>query len=363
MVAQRGRVGARKYVHTLAPKHGCLLTSITETIHGLRKSFVPAADDDIKIVLGECKEKQPDARPSSLEVLKVAHRHVTTKFPSLEEELNLAGPKSLIFHAFETVVKQLDDNVPFVTEAAVEKRGVQMRRLNFLLYDGALDEFIKSCRQLQLAVLFGEYAMTLEEHRNRQHLAEEPAEQLDTAEPLPVRGDMLERLLSQDQNPDEQWPMSRWTALHIAAQENKPDMVRRLLASKANPSRRDARGMTPRDYASKIRTLWTAQETEVTNRLEEEYEQPERDEEFIIILEHQLSGIQTRTANFARIEAMLRAAEEAQNVANSTAVKGNNYSNISGSSFHFVGNQVNIGGKMHMGNVYGGDIFFSGHGK
>ena len=293
----------------------------------------------------------------------MAHRHVNTKFPSLEEELSLAGPKSLIFHAFETVVKQLDDNVPFVTEAAVDKRGVQMRRLNFLLHDGALDEFIKTCRQLQLAVLFGEYAVALKKYQSHQNWAEEPAEHLSAAKPRPGRGDMLERLLSQDQNPDEQWPMSRWTALHIAAQEGKPDVVRQLLASKANPSRRDARGLIPREYASKIRTLWTAQETEITNRLENEYDEDEPDDDFIFKLERQLSEIQTRIANFARIEGLLRGAEEAQNVANSTSVKGNNYSNISGSSFHYVGNQVNIGGKVHIGNMYGGDLFFGSHGK
>lgn len=343
MVAQGGRVGARKYVHPQAPKPGCLLTTATETIHGLRKGFAPVTDDAMKKLLDECRDRQPDARPSSLAVLEVAHRHVDTKFPSLEEELKLAGPNSLIFHAFETVVKQLDDNVPFVTEAAVDKRGVQMRRLNFLLHDGAMDEFIKKCRQLQLAVLFGEYAMALKEH-------------LDAAEPQspapPVRGDMLEMLLRQDQNPDEQWPKSRWTALHIAAQEGKPDMVSRLLAAKANPSRQDARGMTPRDYASKIRTLWTAQETDVTFRLEKEYDEPEPDDEFVFKLERQLSEIQSRMANFARTEDMLRRAEEAQNIANSTSVKGNTYSNISGVQFNHIGSQINIGGHIHQGNVY-----------
>ncbi|KAB5513427.1 hypothetical protein GE09DRAFT_631031 [Coniochaeta sp. 2T2.1] len=310
----------------------------------------------MKLVLDECRDKEPDARPSSLDVLEVAHQHVDTRFPSLENELTLAAPNSLIFHAFLSIAKQLDDNVPIVIEATVCKRGVQMRRLNFLLQDGALHEFIVTCRELQLAVLFGEYAKQLVQHQSDQHSAKVPAEHVDAPEPQSpahwMCGDMLEMLLSQDQNPDEQWPKSRWTALHIAAQEGKPDMVRRLLASKANPSRRDARGMTPRDYASEIRTLCTAEETEVASLLDKENNEPWPDDDFLIELQHRLSESRSRTADFAGIEDILRRAEEAQNVANSTSVKGNTYNNISGDAFHFVGGQLNMGGEIHVGEVY-----------
>ena len=237
----------------------------------------------------------------------------------------------------------------------MDRRGVEIRRLNFLLHDGALDEFIKTYRQLQLTVLFGEYAMALKEH-------------LDTAEPQspppPVRGNMLEMLLRQDQNPDKKWPKSRWTALHVAAQEGKPRMVRRLLASKTNPSRRDARGMTPRDYASKIRTLWTAKETYVTARLEKDSDEPEPDDDFLFKLERQLSEIQSRIANFAEIEDMLQGANETPNVANSTPVKQNSNIDISGSAFHHVGSQVNwsIDGKIHIVNLYRGALPYTSPG-
>ncbi|KAJ4176195.1 hypothetical protein NW767_015531 [Fusarium falciforme] len=62
---------------------------------------------------------------------------------------------------------------------------------------------------------------------------------------------MLERLLAQGQNPDEPWPKSGWTALHLAAQENKKDFVDALLKANTKANAKDKFGFTPLYYASK----------------------------------------------------------------------------------------------------------------
>ncbi|KAH6849805.1 hypothetical protein B0I37DRAFT_369913 [Chaetomium sp. MPI-CAGE-AT-0009] len=117
---------------------------------------------------------------------------------------------------------------------------------------------------------------------------------------------MLEKLLDRNLDPDEQWPVSGWTALHMAAQQGSKDMVRRLLDRKANASRRDARGWTAQQYASRIRALWGAREMQATSNLEAERAKGRLEGARVYVLQRQLSSIQSSKKAFEAIEELLR---------------------------------------------------------
>jgi hypothetical protein len=281
----------------------------------------------MKQILDDCRNEEPNARPSSLTVLELAHRHVDVKFPSLERELELAQSKPLIFHAFLTITKQMDNRVPFETDAAFAKRSGQLYRLGLLLHDGALNEFESSCNELQLAVLFAEYINSLKEKRSGAGPQSQPL-------PPAAHQDMLEKLLNRDLDPDEQWPISGWTALHIAAQQGSKEMVQRLLNAKANPSQRDARGWTPRQYASRIRTLWGEREIQTTSNLAAEKVKRRLDRARAYVLQRQLSSIQSKKKAFEAVEDILWQTEDVKEGADNIAVKENMYGNADAFEFH-----------------------------
>ena len=278
-------------------------------------------------ILSQCRDEQPDARPGSLAILELAHRHVDVKWKSLEKELELAKRRSLLFHAFLSISKHMDNAVPFETEAAFAKRSGQVRRLGLLLHDGALDEFESGCNELQLAVLFTEYINSLKKKRRGAEPQSQPP-------PPAAHQDLLEKLLNQNLNPDEQWPISGWTALHIAAQQGSSDMVYRLLDAKANPSRRDARGWTARHYASRIRTLWEEREIQVTRNLTAEKSKPRPDGARAYVLQRQLSSIQFEKKAFEAVEDILWQAEDVKKGGDGIAVKKNMYSNADAVEFN-----------------------------
>ncbi|KAK0723477.1 hypothetical protein B0T26DRAFT_706507, partial [Lasiosphaeria miniovina] len=286
-------------------------------------------------LLTTCNEDRPERRPSSLDVLEIAHRHVDTKFPSLEKELRRAAPHPLIYHVFRAVAEQMDNEVPYITEAAMEKRSSQIRRLCLLLYDGALDAFKRDCSQLQLAVLFSSY---VQHYHDTMH-AHPPGNTGNKGRST------LETLLERGLNPDEQWPKSGWTALHVAAQQGFPDMVDWLLKSRANASRVDKRGWTARQCADRIHTLLMARKARFVESLQKENCQTPASRDRHARLTHQLKPIECGLRALLEILKTLREAEDAQKLANSVAIKGNTYSIIAGDVYHNTGT-------IHFGNTY-----------
>jgi ankyrin repeat protein len=172
-------------------------------------------------ILDRSQQKLPAQRCNSLEILEEIHRYRhQLKEPFTSFELLLGGnPGGFTYQAFLIISGALDTFVSFDSKSTKTQRQKLVGRLKLLLKDGAAEAFRTHSPSLHLAVL------------------------LD-------RKDTLERLLDQGQNPDEPWPKSGWTALHLAAQENKKDFVDALLKANTKANAKDKFGFTPLHYAS-----------------------------------------------------------------------------------------------------------------
>jgi hypothetical protein len=197
-----------------------VLTQSTETIADLLKDF--DLGEAMQNILDRSQQVAPARRWNSLEILEEIHKHrhqIKEPFTSFE---SLLGGKTggFTYQAFIIISDLLDTVVPFEAKSTKEQRQEVIDRLELLLEDGAADTYRTHSSSLQLAVL------------------------LDKKE-------VFNKLLSQRWNTDEAWPKSGWTALHLAAQENKKDFVDILLTTNTTPNTRDKFGLTPLHYASK----------------------------------------------------------------------------------------------------------------
>lgn len=124
-----------------------------------------------------------------------------------------------MLQAFFRIAEKLDIPI-FGTTTSIMQRKKLLARLELLLKDGAEDLFHAHSRSLHLAVLLGKEGM-------------------------------LGELLSEGLNPDEAWPNSGWTPLHLAAQEGKVEMAQTLLEASADPKPLDHQGYSPINHVSR----------------------------------------------------------------------------------------------------------------
>jgi ankyrin repeat protein len=191
-----------------------------ETIQDLSKNFTP--DEEMQGVLDRSQQMFSEERWNSLEILEEIHKHrhqLKEPFTSFEPVLG-GKPGGFTYQAFLHISKGLDTPASFDLEHTKSQRQKLVGRLELLLKDGAAEAFRIHSRSLHLAVLL----------RNKE---------------------LLQRLLDEGQNPDESWPISGWTALHLATQENRKDLVDALLKAETKANTKDKFGHTPLSYASK----------------------------------------------------------------------------------------------------------------
>jgi hypothetical protein len=177
----------------------------------------------MKEVFDGCLVELPKERWSSLSALERIHhyRHFLHEpFTSFEQLLG-GKPLGYEYQAFLQITPILDTFAPYTQVTKTQRRKL-LDRLVLLLTDGpgAMHTFQTHSRSLHLAVLLDEE-------------------------------DLLKRLLSSDgqQNPDEPWPNSKWTALHLAVQQKKLEFVELLLKAGADVHVEDVHRMKPLFYA------------------------------------------------------------------------------------------------------------------
>jgi hypothetical protein len=188
-----------------------------ETIEALDK-YSPISRP-LHDILTSCTDPNPDGRHSSLEVVELAHRHVEKRFRSLEENLGL-GSDSFLLQVFFKIAEGLDKYTYLETHTSFLPRQKLLIRLRMLLDDGAQRSYQENSKSLHIAVLLG--------HEEK-----------------------LQDLLLRSQNPDEAWPNSSWTPLHLAAQTGQLNMVEHLLPSAKDVHAKDAGGYTAMDYGKR----------------------------------------------------------------------------------------------------------------
>jgi hypothetical protein len=177
----------------------------------------------MKEVLDGCSVEFPGKRWSSLSALERIHQYrhcLDEPFTSFEQLLG-GEPLGYEYQAFLQITPILDTFAPY-TQVTKTQRKKLLERLILLLTDGpeAMHTFQTHSRSLHLAVLLN-------------------------------KEDLLKRLLSSDgqQNPDEPWPNSKWTALHLAVQQKKLEFVDLLLKAGADVNVEDVHEMKPLFYA------------------------------------------------------------------------------------------------------------------
>ncbi|CAN9351438.1 unnamed protein product [Alternaria alternata] len=195
----------------------CLAKSLIE----VEKDFSPGPG--MLEVFEGCSVELPERRWSSLSALEHIHQYrnfLREPFTSFEKLLG-GKPPGYEYQAFLQIMPILDTFAPYTQVTKTQRRKL-LDRLTLLLKDGpgAMHTFQTNSRSLHLAVLLNEE-------------------------------DLLKRLLSSDgqQNPDEPWPKSKWTALHLAVQQNKLEFVELLLEAGANVNLEDMHQMKPLFYA------------------------------------------------------------------------------------------------------------------
>ncbi|ORY15383.1 kinase-like domain-containing protein [Clohesyomyces aquaticus] len=195
----------------------CLAKSLIE----VEKDFSLGAG--MKEVFDGCSAELPEKRWSSLSALERIHQYrhfLYEPFTSFEQLLG-GKPLGYEYQAFVQIAPILDTFAPY-TQVTKTQRKKLLDRLLLLLKDGpgAMHTFQTHSRSLHLAVLLNEE-------------------------------DLLRRLLSSDgqQNPDEPWQNSKWTALHLAVQQKKLEFVELLLRAGADVNVEDVHKMKPLFYA------------------------------------------------------------------------------------------------------------------
>ncbi|KAI1092469.1 hypothetical protein F5B19DRAFT_201641 [Rostrohypoxylon terebratum] len=199
---------------------------LSKTIQDLAKSFTPGAE--MQRIFDAAQHELPEKRWNALDVLEEIHRHRNKlREPFISFDLLLGNkPGGYIYQAFLKISEELDTRAPYNQEHSQKQRQKQIKRLELILKDGAAKAFKTHSLSLHLAVLLGDEAL-------------------------------LKTLLGKGYDPDEQWPISGWTALHLAAQENKIKCIETLRDYKADPFLKDAWSYQPLTYADEgTRVSW-----------------------------------------------------------------------------------------------------------
>ncbi|KAF2826580.1 hypothetical protein CC86DRAFT_405852 [Ophiobolus disseminans] len=183
---------------------------LARTLQEVEKDFKPSIDMDE--ILIKCCNQDPAERWSSLTALQRIHRYqhfLQEPYASFQKSLG-GNPPGYEYQAFLHIVPALNTKAPF-TGVTRKQRIKLLQRLRLVLTDGqgGWEIFRENCNSIHLAVLFNE-------------------------EPV------LQRLLSvKGQDPDEPWPGSEWTALHLAVQEDRQRLVEILLSANADRQLQD----------------------------------------------------------------------------------------------------------------------------
>jgi hypothetical protein len=160
-------------------------------------------------------------RPSSFTILQTAWDHISADLKRRYNSLPLFLGDRFLLGAFENIAAQLDSEAGLETRLARQQRENLLVRLERLSEDGASELFRKHGKSLHLAVLLGEGAKVQELLRD-----------------------------SPEMCVNKEWRRSRWTPLHIAAQNDNPGIVQMLLESGADKGAEDKFGHVPYHYAS-----------------------------------------------------------------------------------------------------------------
>jgi ankyrin repeat protein len=214
-----------------------LLTISLETIQATYKLKGSSFEAAAKRLIEKCTARLPKQRPSSLAILEETYK--VLQEDSLSDALPLfisqqlqathtllsCGDGGYNLQAFHLVAELLDDIVPFEDEEAKTNRKATIKRLATLWKDGAMGPFLKSPSETSLHLLL--------------LLPLPPAE----------RNGQIDKLLSLEVNVNSQWKRSRWTPLHLAAQEGNFDVAERLLKHGASKNKQDLHGRAPASYA------------------------------------------------------------------------------------------------------------------
>lgn len=140
----------------------------------------------------------------------------------------LGGQKGgYLLRAFNLVAELLDDIVPFEDGEARTLRKTTLQRLNTLWKDGAMIPFLKYPNGLSLHLLV---LLPLSAAGRKIH---------------------LDTVLSSQVDVNAQWKRSRWTPLHLAAQQGNQEVVVYLLEHGANKNKQDLHGRVPASYVKK----------------------------------------------------------------------------------------------------------------
>ncbi|KAF3932471.1 Ankyrin-3 [Dactylella cylindrospora] len=195
-----------------------------KTIEDLYKDF--SVVDPMKSIIKGCLKDNPQERLNSLDVLQKIEESIDVEdmiqqpYTSFRDVLR-DNTENYTYRAFIEVSRGLDAMSSYSSDTkASSPRKKLLGRLELLLTDGAEESFREHSKSLHLAVLLN-------------------------------KEDILKRLLSEGQSPDEQWLATRWTAIHLAAQENQLASATMLLEAGANVHIQDLRSLTPIDYAIK----------------------------------------------------------------------------------------------------------------
>lgn len=166
-------------------------------------------------------------RPSSFTILQTAWGHISADLKRRYNSLPVFLGSRFLLGAFEEIAGQLDSENGLETRLARQQREKLLVRLERLSEDGASELFRKHGKSLHLAVLLSEDAKVQELLK-------------DTTKTGVNKG----------------WGKSRWTPLHLAAQNDNFGIVQMLLESGADKAAEDKFGHVPYHYASLKGYVW-----------------------------------------------------------------------------------------------------------
>ena len=131
-----------------------------------------------------------------------------------------------ILQSFKFVAQLLDDIAPLEDKKAQDYRKVTLTRLETMWKDGAKDPFLKYPTEFSLHIL------VLLPLSNKDRMKQ------------------LENCMRSDPPLNFQWPRSRWTPLHLAAQTGRQEVVQYLLDHGASRDKLDVHSRKPFSYVN-----------------------------------------------------------------------------------------------------------------